>query len=202
MSFYNFKLNDPSSFSTSNSSDFKAANRFVHKTYEDYNAKNDTTPKPQISRPQMTNDGRGKFAVQGWKERNIPSPIIQERPQIIYQIPEEIRAVSISSSLQAITHIYAPINIATLHSMRSSTSVRIVKLGGQSTWHSHDDTDEIFILLRGGINMLYKSGSGQERVARVIGGELLCVPMRMEHCVVADEGTEVLLLEGSDVFLP
>jgi len=65
-------------------------------------------------------------------------------------------------------------------------------------WHSHTATDEIFILLRGAINMLYRTGSGDEKVARIVGGELLVVPMRMEHCVVAEEGTEVLLLEGSE----
>ena len=65
-------------------------------------------------------------------------------------------------------------------------------------WHSHAATDEVFILLRGTINMLYRTGSGVEKVARVVGGELLVVPMRMEHCAVADEGTEVLLLEGSE----
>ena len=65
-------------------------------------------------------------------------------------------------------------------------------------WHSHAATDEIFILLRGAINMLYRTGSGSEKIARVVGGELLVVPMRMEHCVVAEEGTEVLLLEGDE----
>jgi len=46
--------------------------------------------------------------------------------------------------------------------------------------------------------MLYRTGSGSEKIARVVGGELLVVPMRMEHCVVAEEGTEVLLLEGDE----
>ena len=75
--------------------------------------------------------------------------------------------------------------------------VRLVKLSGQGVWHSHIYTDEIFILLRGAINMLYRT-DGTEKIARVVGGELLVVPMRMEHCVVAEEGTEVLLLEGNE----
>jgi len=173
----------------------------------------------------MTGDGRGKFAIQGWKERNTaapggetsrfrldktiqgPSMVAVDNQQPLtgwpdpIDIPEEIHSVSITSSLQGITHTYSPINIATLYSLGSATSLRLVKLAGQSAWHSHDNTDEIFILLRGGINLLYRARSGEEKVARVIGGELLRVPMRMEHCVVADEGTEVLLLEGNDVQL-
>lgn len=46
--------------------------------------------------------------------------------------------------------------------------------------------------------MLYRTGDGTEKIARVVGGELLVVPMRMEHCVVAEEGTEVLLMEGNE----
>jgi hypothetical protein len=46
--------------------------------------------------------------------------------------------------------------------------------------------------------MLYRTGGGDEKIARVVGGELLVVPMRMEHCVVAEDGTEVLLLEGNE----
>jgi mannose-6-phosphate isomerase-like protein (cupin superfamily) len=108
--------------------------------------------------------------------------------------------VSITSSLQGITHTYSPLSIAQLNSLGSPTSIRLVKLGGQSAWHTHENTDEIFILLRGEINLLYRSREGgEEKCARVIGGELLRVPMKVEHCVVAEEGTEVLLLEGNDV---
>jgi hypothetical protein len=113
---------------------------------------------------------------------------------------EDIAAVSITSTLQGMTHTYSPVPIAHLYSLGSPTSIRLVKLGGQSAWHTHENTDEIFILLRGEINLLYRSREGgEEKCARVIGGELLRVPMKVEHCVVAEEGTEVLLLEGNDV---
>lgn len=171
----------------------------------------------------MMGDGRGKFAIQGWKDRNadhsggdksrfrlsktvqgptIPGIDDQQPPPLWPEpidVPDEIHSVSITSSLQSITHTYSPVDIGILYSLGSPTSLRLVKLAGQSAWHAQENTDEIFILLRGGINMLYRTRSGEEKVTRVIGGELLRVPMRMEHCVVADEGTEVLLLEGNDV---
>lgn len=240
MSFYNFKLDDPSSFSTSNTPDAKNRARFVHKTLEDFqsrpNDKNNSItfpPKATVSNTVMTPDGRGKFVVPGWKEKGVIAPggetsrfrlskpattptdnsrvwfgqhqELQEEEDedgdIEPDIPEEIRPVSIMASLQGITTTYSPISIGTLKSLGSPTSIRLVKLAGQSTWHSHNHTDEIFILLRGAINMLYRSRSGSEKMARVIGGELLCVPMTMEHCIVAEDGTEVLLLEGNDVCL-
>ena len=72
-----------------------------------------------------------------------------------------------------------------------------MKLLGQSPWHSHESTDEVFILLRGQLTVLYKTDTGEEKLVVLVGGELLCIPMRMEHSLLAEEGTEVLLLEGS-----
>jgi mannose-6-phosphate isomerase-like protein (cupin superfamily) len=68
-------------------------------------------------------------------------------------------------------------------------------LFGTSPWHSHPDTDEVFVVLAGELTVLYKLRE-EERVV-VKAGEVLCLPMGMEHCLVAEEGTEVLLLEGS-----
>ena len=232
MSFYNFKLNDPSSFTTSNSPDSKSPGRFVHKTFQDFQAKPSAFSNPSstsVSNTPVENDGRGKFALSGWKDKipvapggetsrfrlikphstphdplvppPVPSLLETPWPQPTeQQDDEEIAAVSITSSLQSITHTYSPLSIAQLNSLGSPTSIRLVKLGGQSAWHTHENTDEIFILLRGQINLLYRSREGgEEKCAKVIGGELLRVPMRVEHCVVAEEGTEVLLLEGNDV---
>jgi len=158
----------------------------------------------------MTQDGRGKFSLREYKKpptSSLPelrpkSPTAEsvrfEEPasEGAYTIPEEISAVSINASLQSITHTYSPLVLATLTSLGHRTSVRLVKLAGQSSWHTHDHTDEVFILLRGTITVLYKTASGQEKSCKAIGGELLSVPMGMEHTVIADDGTEVLLLEG------
>ena len=220
MSFYNFKLNDPSAGVTSSSADAKSPGRFVHKTFADYRAKSQgvAVPRQTVSKTVMTNDGRGKFSVQGWKEQGVIAPggeksrfRLEKQPQqvteipvdsphaeVVEEFPDTLVAVSINASLQGITHTYSPLNIATLQSLGSPTSIRLVKLSGQGVWHSHDHTDEIFIVLRGAIDMLYHNRAGEESVTRVIGGELLRVPMRMEHCVVADDNTEVILLEGKD----
>ena len=229
MSFYNFKLNDPSSFSTSNSPDSKSSGRFVHKTFQDFQAKPSVlSNNPSASHDSsLDNDEQGKLTVGAWKDNapislrgetsrfrlNKPDPTLPPPPTetlLPETLPwgpqpadaqdEEIAAVSITSTLQGMTHTYSPIPIAHLYSLGSPTSIRLVKLGGQSAWHTHENTDEIFILLKGEINLLYRSREGgEEKCARVIGGELLRVPMRVEHCVVAEEGTEVLLLEGNDV---
>jgi mannose-6-phosphate isomerase-like protein (cupin superfamily) len=248
MSFYNFKLNDPSSFSTANSPDTKSPGRFVHKTFQDYQSKGTSSasntpttiaPQPQasaVSKTVMTNDGRGKFTVSGWKEKGVIAPggeksrfrlnkptdsteqfpvdqVLSTGNEAIFppsgesylqtndsldSADETLSSISITTSLQDISRTYSPLEIATLHSLGTPTSIRLVKLAGQSSWHTHPHTDEIFILLRGAIEILYRTKAGEEKVARCIGGELLKVPMKMEHCVIAEEGTEVILLEGSE----
>jgi mannose-6-phosphate isomerase-like protein (cupin superfamily) len=202
MSYYNFRLNDPSTFSTS-SPDSKSQNKFVHKTFEDYSKAKTSAAAGQdgaaLSKTVMNQDLRGKFSVQGYSEPTSTNSTNTLGPGIAvddYVIPEEIHAVSINASLQTITHTYSPVLLGYLSSLGNRTSIRLVKLAGQSSWHAHDHTDEVFILLRGAITIAYKSGSGMEKSVRLIGGELLVVPMRMEHCVIAEEGTEVLLLEG------
>src|SRR5271169_3034895 len=77
MSFYNFKLNDPSSFTTSNSPDSKSSGRFVHKTFQDFQAKPSALSNPastSVSNTLLENDGRGKFAVSGWKDKIPVTP--------------------------------------------------------------------------------------------------------------------------------
>lgn len=135
--------------------------------------------------------------------RNIPSftqtgDSFIQTDESLDSTEEELTSVSITTSLQDISRTYSPLEIATLHSQGTPTSIRLVKLAGQSSWHTHPHTDEIFILLRGAIEILYRTKTGEEKVARCIGGELLRVPMKMEHCVIAEDGTEVILLEGSE----
>jgi mannose-6-phosphate isomerase-like protein (cupin superfamily) len=210
MSFYNFKLGGPST-SASGSSTSSSPGRFVHKTYQDFETRKNGVPSPIAPKPAVGEEGRGKFAVPGWKGSGIIStggetsrfrlnanndPHAENR-DLQEPLPEELIAMSISTTLAAITHTYSPISIASLYSMGSPTFLRLVKLGGQSDWHTHQFTDEIFIVLQGELIIYYRS-FGAEKMVRVGSGELLCVPMRMEHCVVSEEGTEVLLMEGKD----
>jgi len=55
--------------------------------------------------------------------------------------------------------------------------VRIVKLQGDFTWHKHDDTDELFLVLSGELTI-------QMRDRDVVLGprELFVVPRGAEHC--------------------
>jgi mannose-6-phosphate isomerase-like protein (cupin superfamily) len=75
----------------------------------------------------------------------------------------------------------------------NGTAVKLVKLEGEFVWHSHEAEDEIFLVRRGRLRMRFR-----ERDVVLEEGELLLVPRGVEHCPVADPGTEVLLIEPAE----
>ena len=68
--------------------------------------------------------------------------------------------------------------------------IMVVKVKGRFVWHAHPDTDDFFLVLRGRLTIEMRDGDV------VLGpGELYVVPRGVEHCPVADEETELLLIE-------
>jgi mannose-6-phosphate isomerase-like protein (cupin superfamily) len=95
-------------------------------------------------------------------------------------------AVSIAGKLSRFTGQWAPHKIADLNDYE----VKLAKLEGEFVWHTHEDTDELFLVISGRLTMQLRTGDV------VIGpGELYVVPKGVEHCPLAEEETAVLLLE-------
>ncbi|MEU6325981.1 cupin domain-containing protein [Streptomyces sp. NPDC047049] len=68
--------------------------------------------------------------------------------------------------------------------------VKLAKLKGDFVWHTHEDTDELLLVLSGRLTVQLRDGDV------VLGpGELFVVPRGVEHCTVAEEETAILLLE-------
>jgi mannose-6-phosphate isomerase-like protein (cupin superfamily) len=66
----------------------------------------------------------------------------------------------------------------------------VVKVLGEFVWHSHADTDDFFLVLRGRLTIQLR-----DRDVVLEPGELYVVPRGVEHCPRADEETHVLLIE-------
>jgi mannose-6-phosphate isomerase-like protein (cupin superfamily) len=67
---------------------------------------------------------------------------------------------------------------------------KIVKVQGEFVWHDHPETDEVFMVLKGRLEI-------QFRDARVMvrEGEMFVVPKGLEHRPVAEEECHILLVE-------
>ena len=68
--------------------------------------------------------------------------------------------------------------------------VKAVKLKGAFVWHHHEREDELFLVVKGTLRMKFR-----DREAIVNEGEFVIVPRGVEHCPVADEEVQVVLIE-------
>jgi len=72
--------------------------------------------------------------------------------------------------------------------------VKIVKFKGEFVWHSHPDTDETFIILKGKMLMHFR-----DKIIEVTGGEMIVIPKGVEHKPASEQGYEMLLIEPEGV---
>jgi mannose-6-phosphate isomerase-like protein (cupin superfamily) len=104
-----------------------------------------------------------------------------------------LKKVNIREKFQSFDETWQPKIIASVNEF----ALKAVKLDGEFIWHHHDEEDEIFIVVRGRIDMHYRV-DGQKAVESFGEGELLKVPRGVEHKPVAAPGTELLLIERAD----
>ncbi|WP_125776987.1 cupin domain-containing protein [Antribacter gilvus] len=68
--------------------------------------------------------------------------------------------------------------------------VKVVKVLGDFVWHSHPDTDELFLVLSGQLTI--RMGDGDVELGP---HDVYVVPRGVEHCPHADVETSVVLIE-------
>ncbi len=66
----------------------------------------------------------------------------------------------------------------------------VVKVKGEFNWHSHPDTDDFFLVIKGQITIKLR-----DKDVHLSEGELFVVPKGVEHCPVAADEAELLLIE-------
>ena len=69
----------------------------------------------------------------------------------------------------------------------------VVKVQGEFVWHKHDETDDLFFVLKGHLTIQLR-----DRNIELNEGELYVVPKGIEHCPKADEETHLLVIEPRD----
>jgi mannose-6-phosphate isomerase-like protein (cupin superfamily) len=68
--------------------------------------------------------------------------------------------------------------------------IKVAKVLGSLAWHSHDNEDELFFVLRGKLRIELESG-----VVELNEGEAFVVPKGVRHNPVADEECHIMLIE-------
>lgn len=72
----------------------------------------------------------------------------------------------------------------------NDSHVKVVKVQGEFVWHHHDHEDELFLILKGRLQMQFR-----DRDVWLEEGEFIIVPRGVEHRPVAPEEVHLLLLE-------
>jgi len=67
---------------------------------------------------------------------------------------------------------------------------KIAKIEGEFIWHDHPETDEVFIVLKGELEIELRDGN-----VLLEEGELFVVPKGAEHKPVAKQECHILLIE-------
>jgi len=67
---------------------------------------------------------------------------------------------------------------------------KIVKVQGEFIWHDHPETDEVFVVLNGQLEIQFRDGS-----VLLKEGEMFVVPKGLEHKPVAEQECHILLVE-------
>jgi mannose-6-phosphate isomerase-like protein (cupin superfamily) len=99
-------------------------------------------------------------------------------------------AVNIDAMLARFDDHWSPKRIAGLNDY----DIRLVKVMGEFTWHTHSDTDEVFLVLDGELTIQLR-----DRDVLVRPRELFVVPRGVEHCPRAEVETALLLIEPRTV---
>lgn len=94
--------------------------------------------------------------------------------------------VNLAEKLARITDQWSPKIVAQMN----DTHFKLVKLQGDFVWHSHPETDEVFIVLEGELRIDFRDGA-----ATLGKGEMIVVPRTVEHKPHAEEECHVMLVE-------
>jgi len=68
--------------------------------------------------------------------------------------------------------------------------IKVAKVHGSLAWHSHDDEDELFMVLKGRLRIEMEAGS-----VELGEGEMFVVPKGVRHNPVAEQECHLMLIE-------
>ncbi len=94
-------------------------------------------------------------------------------------------------------NIYDKLNLFTEHwspkiiGEVNEAYVKIAKLKGEFLWHSHENEDEMFYVLKGVLVIKFR-----DKDVELSEGEFIIIPKGVEHMPVAENEVHVMLIEA------
>ena len=102
----------------------------------------------------------------------------------------KVDVVDLNQKFDLFSEQWSPKLVASLNDYE----VKLVKVQGEFVWHTHEDTDELFLVVDGHLTIQLR-----DRDVVLGPGQLFVVPRGVEHCPRADDEVKALLLEPTGV---
>ena len=98
----------------------------------------------------------------------------------------DIRVVNLKEKAGLIHDLHSYKLIAELNNYQ----IKLVKAKREFIWHRHDDTDELFMVIEGKMQIALR-----DRMLDLQEGELIVIPQGIDHKPICPEECTVLLME-------
>lgn len=102
----------------------------------------------------------------------------------------EYSSINLAEKLTKISDHWLPRVVAEMNNYQ----FKLVKIEGEFVWHDHPDTDEVFLLVKGTLDIEFRDGK-----VTLSEGEMFVVPKGIEHRPVAKNECHLMLIEPSGV---
>jgi mannose-6-phosphate isomerase-like protein (cupin superfamily) len=100
------------------------------------------------------------------------------------------RGINLAERFSRFTEQWSPKVVARLNDYE----IKIVRIQGEFVWHTHEDTDELFLVLAGELTIRLRDGD-----VVLSAGEMYVVPRGVEHRPVASDEVQAVLIEPTGV---
>lgn len=98
----------------------------------------------------------------------------------------DYQPINLREKLSKFSEHWSPKNVAQMNDYH----FKIAKVQGEFIWHDHPETDEVFLILRGQLEIQFRDGS-----VTLNEGEMFVVPKGLEHRPVARNECHIMLVE-------
>jgi mannose-6-phosphate isomerase-like protein (cupin superfamily) len=101
-----------------------------------------------------------------------------------------MKKINLEDKLSKFSEHWSPKVIAEMNDYQ----FKLVRIEGEFVWHEHPDTDEVFIVIEGTMQIEF-----EDRTIELSEGEMLVVPKGVRHKPYAEAECKVMLVEPRGV---
>ena len=95
-------------------------------------------------------------------------------------------SINLQEKLTKFSEHWSPKIIAQLNDYH----LKLAKVQGEFVWHDHPETDEVFVVVNGHLDIFFRDGK-----VSLSEGEMFVVPKGVEHKPVAEQECHIMLIE-------